>query len=308
MKKFFLNHWLKKYAKRTDTFTFRSAGRLAIVPTKFGLALLVVLMAMFIWSANHQINLGYALVFIVGTIFLFSAHSTVNQLKELMVSSHQGEAVFLGETAFFPIKIENKSPLIRYALTIQNDFIPQILPQSAHEHLVGFPTIKRGWQKIDPIEISSGYPFRFFFSWQWIYLNSEVLVYPKPLGDMPLPFHPLSGLGSDSADHSGEDEFTHLRPYYLGDNLSRVSWKHLGRGEYLLKQFGGTGAQQVILRWNDTAGDTEKRLSQLCRWVVDLGDLPQVAYALELPTVQIPLGQGVEHQRRCLEALALYGV
>ena len=52
-------------------------------------------------------------------------------------------------------------------------------------------------------------------------------------------------------------------------------------------------------------GDTETRLSQLSRWVVD-ADAKDLRYGLCLPGVDIPVDSGESHRHRCLQALALY--
>ena len=52
--------------------------------------------------------------------------------------------------------------------------------------------------------------------------------------------------------------------------------------------------------------DTEARLCQLARWVVD-ADGRGERYGLELPGTSIPADSGPEHRHRCLAALARFG-
>ena len=50
-----------------------------------------------------------------------------------------------------------------------------------------------------------------------------------------------------------------------------------------------------------TVDDTEARLSQLCRWVVE-ADANGLRYGLAIPGVDIPPDSGDGHRERCLEA------
>ena len=74
-----------------------------------------------------------------------------------------------------------------------------------------------------------------------------------------------------------------------------------------LKLFAGASVADLALRWDDTAGPTEERLSQLCRWVLD-ADSRGYRYALSLPGLEIPGDSGEAQRAHCLEALALFGL
>ena len=97
-----------------------------------------------------------------------------------------------------------------------------------------------------------------------------------------------------------------MRPYVLGDSLSRVAWKRAGRGELLLKQFAGEGAPRVLLDFAALAGGTEQRLSQLAKWIVE-AEAQGLSYALRLPDAFFDFGHGREQREACLRALALFG-
>jgi hypothetical protein len=59
------------------------------------------------------------------------------------------------------------------------------------------------------------------------------------------------------------------------------------------------------LSWYETTGDTETRLSQLCKWLVD-SEQTNTITKLELPNKVIDYGVGESHLQTCLTALALY--
>lgn len=71
------------------------------------------------------------------------------------------------------------------------------------------------------------------------------------------------------------------------------------------------GAAADDLRMFDFAGleglDTESRLEQLSRWIVD-AEARAERYGLALAGARIDPARGPEHRHRCLKALALHGL
>ena len=150
------------------------------------------------------------------------------------------------------------------------------------------------------------HPLGAFVTWSWTWLEARVLVYPRPAGDLPLPWQAAEGEGKAQGATSGDDELSGLRPYVLGDSLSRVAWKRYGRGELLLKQFAGEGAPQLLLDFAAIPGGTEQRLSQLAQWIVE-AEAQGLSYALRLQQQYFDFGHGREQREACLRALALFG-
>jgi hypothetical protein len=76
----------------------------------------------------------------------------------------------------------------------------------------------------------------------------------------------------------------------------------------LTKQFSDGETREQWLDWEDLQGlDSEERLSQLCRWVID-ADAAGCRYGLRLPGTRFDIGLGTDHKHRCLEALALFEI
>ena len=59
------------------------------------------------------------------------------------------------------------------------------------------------------------------------------------------------------------------------------------------------------LSWEQTDGDTERRLSQLCHWALE-AESGSNEYGLSLPGKDIAPGRGKQHLETVLSALALY--
>jgi len=132
------------------------------------------------------------------------------------------------------------------------------------------------------------------------------LVYPRPAREtLPLPMARAEA-GQGRSHGEGQEDFSGLRTYRLGDSLRHVAWKAVAREQGMLaKQFSGEAQQDVWLDWDALAGlDTEARLSRLTRWVLD-AEASGAHWALRLPGRSIELDAGPSHRQRCLEALAL---
>lgn len=309
-KKFLLwlkRRWLKNRSVVAE-YQLRSSARMPVVPTGFGLSLGFVLLILFIWSVNHRLNLGYAVVFLMATIALISCAFTVGILSRLRVQAGHPEPVWAGEMAWFPVSFQEEEGYPRPGLWLSNDYervwCAGIDRNTQEQVLLGQPAFQRGWQEMLPIQIHSSLPLGIFVCWQWVMLDSKVLVYPAPGGNLPLPLSPSPGRGQSPLSGKGEDELSGLTPYRQGDPLSRVAWKQSGRGERMLKQFSSEGAQEVVLDFARAAGDVEQRLSQLAQWIIDC-ERAGYRYQLRLPNHKDSLfGSGHYHRDRCLQALA----
>jgi uncharacterized protein (DUF58 family) len=121
---------------------------------------------------------------------------------------------------------------------------------------------------------------------------------------------PLAPGGSQSVERGRTDDgdLAGLRDYQRGDPLQRVAWKAVARGAgWYTKAFEAAGGGPVLLDWNALPAslDVEARLSRLAAWVL-LAERAARPFALSLPGVALPAGQGREHRRAALTALALF--
>lgn len=302
--------WLGRQAGAREK-VLSSVARLPVVPSGFGLALGVVLVVMFVWSANHQLNLGYALTFLVAVVALLSAGLTVTQLAGLRLVLEDARPVFAGEVARFPLQVYELDGRMRAGLRFvcagRELWLDSLGAGGRETVFLEMETMRRrGWQRVDAVDVSTTHPLGLFLSWQWLRLEAQVLVYPEPKGDLPLPYVLTAQRGALAAEAGGEDELVGLAPYRVGDSLSRVAWKRSGRsGEWMIKRFAGEGAPEVMLDYAAVAGSVEGRLSQLCRWILT-AEAEGLAYGLRLPGQEFAVAGGTAHRDRCLRALALF--
>jgi uncharacterized protein (DUF58 family) len=137
----------------------------------------------------------------------------------------------------------------------------------------------------------------------------EMVVYPRARGSRPMPVDSGYKAGTKSRGLSGSDEWLGLRPFRDGDSPRQVAWKAYARGAPLLvKEYSAMGAELRMFDFSKLDGlDTEARLEQLARWVVD-ADTRGERYGLIVAPHDVEPDSGPQHRHQCLAALALYGL
>ncbi len=303
---------------KSVTLTHR---RIYILPTYFGLLFSLLLMLLLVGSTNYNNSLGFVLTFLLASICLVSITHTYRNLLNLKIQAGKAGAVFCGSTATFSLQLENPNKLARYHLrasfkgqpppaTNPNNTNPgntNINANDSAEIRLTLPTSQRGWLTMERITIDTTYPMGLFRAWSYVTLPKSCLVYPAPAKTSLPPTGKGNGSGNQQSQQ-GSDDFIGFRDYHPGDSPRHVNWKAAAHSDELLtKRFADNESNELWFEWEAlTMLETEARLSQLCRWVVD-AQQSGLNYGLRLPHTTIPMGQGDEHQHRCLEALALFG-
>lgn len=283
-----------------------------MLPTRHGLLFSLVVLVIFLASVNYNNGLAYGLTFLLAGMALVGMLHTHRNLSGLDVNILSCEPTFAGETALFRIGVRNPEEYTRVSVWVfcgDHSQVFHLGPTADALLEVPVNTTARGFLTCPPVRLSSAYPFGLQYTWSAA-INSATrgLVYPTPVGNKPLPRGlPLSNF-SESGRLLDGDDFIGLREYVAGDSPKHIHWKAAASTQNLLtKMFGGEGAEELWLRWEVTTGSTEQRLSQLCRWIVDL-DRSSIRYGLSMPGRDIPPDRGVQHYRRCLRILALWGL
>lgn len=287
--------------------------RVYILPTRTGFIFALVLLAMLIGAINYNNNLAYALTFLLAGMALVAMVHTFRNLHRLTFSAGHCSPVFAGNRAAFPLNVDNRSNMTRFAIELSvPEETPQIYDIEADDQRwleVHMATRKRGRLPLPRVTVASRYPLGLFRAWGYVYLNYDCLIYPRPAEQRGLPKELVNSEGAVGDRGHGSDDFATLRTYHQGDSLRHVHWKALAREQGMLtKQFGGDQSTEVWLSWEQLPGkDTETRLAYLCRWVIEAETL-NLRYGLLIPGRRIEPANGEGHRRHCLEALALYGV
>ncbi len=295
-----------------------------ILPTRHGYILAIVLFTMLLGAINYNNNMGYILTFLLGSIFMVSMVHTYRNLAGLIINSAAPKAVYAGETALFPLIIDNRRRMERPGLVIgRSPEDPSHKKRRRQKHpCVYFSVPADGWQQVDlPITetqrgvlrpgrmiISTSFPLGLFRAWSYLHFDSECIIYPKPEGSDRLPPPLALEEQGESGDKSGVNDFAGFRQYHPGDSIRNIAWKVLAREQPLLvKRFSGDGRNTCLLTWNQVQHlpDAESRLSQLCVWLLRAAQQNKV-YGVDIPGARLDPAEGTAHLHRCLEALARF--
>ncbi len=167
---------------------------------------------------------------------------------------------------------------------------------------------RRGTVHLTDVRVRSVFPLGWFVAEVRLSAHSSTLVYPRPFGPFPLPITGASdGEAAARRSETGTGDFFGHKLHRDGEAQRRVDWKASARSEQiLLKRFTDAESTRIRLQFQSTPGaDTEAKLSQLCRWVLD-AEKAGALYALELPHTGKNYGRGGGHLRECLQMLARF--
>lgn len=307
--------WVRRMAIHADARQRANLNyrRTYILPTKRGLYYLLTVIIMFTWSVNYGLSLGYAMTFLAIIFGIVLAVMTVNNLMSLESTAIENRSFFAGEPAFFRLRLDTTKVTPAIAITARrNGQSAQPASILAKEHaIIEIPSddTDRGVKTLSYVRVGTDYPVGVFQSWTWLYFSQEMLIYPQPYGDLPLPALPRHhGDNEENSDARGAQDFADVREYQAGDNLRHVLWKRMINDKVRVKTFHDQSSMECILDFNDVALThlgVEARLSQLCAWVLQ-AERQGIPYALRLPYQRVTLGLGTKHQSACLEALACF--
>lgn len=284
--------------------------RIYILPTRYGFGYGLLLLLMLLGSINYANNLGFMLTFLLAGLGLVTMLHTWYNLLGLELLPGRTEPAFAGESALFAIRLNNQRPGGRPGIRLQlTDAAPVTLdlPGVAEaEVALSVPTPQRGRFSLPRFSVSTRYPLGLLRAWAYVEMDLQCLVYPAPGATAPVIDSPDYRPSSKGDKGVGADDFIGLRHYRPGDSPKHVNWKALAREQGLqTKLFGGDRAERRWLDWAYTQGDTETRLSLLCRAVLDAHD-QQLEFGLRLPGEEIVPAMGQIQRTRCLERLALF--
>jgi len=288
-----------------------SRDRVYIVPSKAGLIFALLLLTLLIGSINYEKNLGFVLTFLLAGIGSVLLLTSWRNLAGLEIKSSDCSPVFAGEDATFNVQLVNHQLYDRYSIAIgQGDEQQDVVNCAANStQMMAFKrtTSKRGVLDAGRFRLYTEFPSGLFITWTWIDLSMSCLVYPAPDSNTELPIYDHSDNGDNDCAGRGVENFSHLRKYQQGDNLSRVSWKAAAKNDELLsKEFIGSKPVSYWINWQEIpARGTEHRLSIMATLIIH-AENHQQHYGIKLPEQQIAPDFGHQHFHRCLSALALY--
>ena len=286
-------------------------SNLYMLPTRHGMLFAFVLLAMLLAAVNYANTLAYILTFLLFSITLLSMLYTHRNLDGLCVAVGRCDPAFSGQEIHFQVCLTNPHQRERFDIAIEvagYDAPRQTIgPHATRCFACKTRALRRGWQSLPDIQVNTHYPLGIMFSWSKpLSLVKKALVYPAPQGSRELPFAGGESQPDVRRQSPGIDDFSGLRPFREGDPPQHVDWKSYARGKGMYsKEFVIGQLPELELRWEDTHGDTEARLGQLCTWVLEASS-QGLQYRLSLPGKRIGPSTGPVHAEICLRELALF--
>jgi len=286
--------------------------RIYILPTSQGFLFILILIAMLLGSANYNNNLGFLLVFLLGSMAFVSILHTFGNLAGTEIVSVRAKPVFASEKAVFEflVRVSSVRAEISFVSDSAEEVCGEILPDTDNCVRVRIPADRRGIFRPGPVRIYTRYPLGLFYAWSFLDPDMECLVYPVPISG-ELMFSDARTWASDHESggrkSGGIDDFQGLKPYQPGDSLRLISWKAFSGGRGLFtKSFTGQSGAFVMPDWHALKEtDTEQKISRLCGMILKAERL-NLPYGLRLPDMTIEPDKGEAHKNRCLKALAVF--
>ena len=312
-----LQRWLLKRIYREDCATL-TAGRIYILPTREGLIYALLILVMLAAAINFNNSLVFFFTFLMAAVGVISMQMTQQNLIGLQFSIAHVKPVFCGQNLNLPLSIAQSESAAttrtkaNYSIAIQltHHLSEKKLADVYHNEKtllqLSSHTEQRGRFELPPLNVSTRYPLGLFRAWANMELNCDAIIYPQAAAQAN--HEPQSGSDSEGQGSKGRgfDDFSGFKSYQPGESLKHIHWKAYAREQGLLtKTFTGSNNREYWINFSELSGDIEKKLSRLCRLILDAeqrGD----RYGLVLPNTSINVNQGQTHQHQCLKALALF--
>ncbi|GMV76221.1 MAG: hypothetical protein AMXMBFR78_31700 [Rubrivivax sp.] len=312
-----LRQWWLARLPASDSWTLTQRN-IYILPTRAGFVFALVLVLMLLASINYQLNLGYALSFLLAGAGLVSMHLTHGTLRGLTLHLRPVPAVFAGDAALLEVVLTNRGgerhgvglhfeDRGRHGPSFVWTDIPAQGQASAHVSIV---PPRRGLHPVPVLVVQTLFPFGLFRAWTLWRPAATVLAWPRPESPAPALPQPAAQADEQAArplHGSAGAEFDGVRAWRRGDSLRQVLWKKVARsGELVSRDTAGQASRELRLDWASTrGGEAEQRIARLAAWVLE-AERQGHAFGLSLPGRELPSGRGELQRRAALQALALW--
>lgn len=306
-----LQNWLLRRFNQPQSEVFLQSNNIFVIPNKYGLLLGAMLFVLLLGAMNYSNSMTFMLTFLIVGIALIALYQNFSNLSQLKVSARTNPAIFAGDSAKILLDFYSSNQQQRLGIFLgevkhkPSQVAPFAQTSTAHYFIDNLP---RGLHQCPKVRIFSHYPLGLFFSWSWLNLDSKVLVYPRPISFLPLPYLAQNARGSITATQTGDDDFFGIRKYLPTDSSKRIAWKAMAKHNQLMsKEFSRQLERETCLDFGQLGSlDTEAKLSQLCYWILEC-ERKKRAYMLKLPNFNSAMGLGSNHRHQCLQQLALFG-
>lgn len=318
-----LHEWVTRQQKASASYLLCQRN-IYVLPSAAGSFLTLTLLILLLASINFQLNLGYALTFLITGSALASLWMGHRNVRGVELRLGALEPVFQGERAKVPVHLHTvHGQHHRHGLSLAMNRSQGKLAwvhtdvsagQTQTVELGSTPHL-RGWHRVPRIVLESRFPLGVFRLWCYWQPDGRVLVYPAPeTPTPPIRYGDEPDQGQARPFNTGATEHDGVRSYQRGDALRTVVWKKTatalatGSGELVVRDGYTPNAQTLWLDARATGlSDLEAQIARLTAWVL-YAHAQQWQWGLNLPSGhRVPPASGPLHLHTCLTALATDG-
>ena len=304
--------WWQNRLPLNDTWQLGQRN-IYILPTRAGFTFAGTLVVMLLAAINYQLNLGYALTFLLAGAGIVSMHLTHGNLRGLTLHLRPLQPGFAGEAVQLEVVLSNPGRE-RHGLALrfedrrsQGEAMAWCDAPAGGQAQVqlSFVPPHRGWHAAPVLVLESMFPFGLFRAWTVWRPAGRALAWPRPEHPVPPLPHSAAKAGEEQARHrSSGSELDGVRPWRRGDTMRQVVWKKVARsGELVSRETAGTASRALWLDWAEAGvADPELRLSRLAAWVLQ-ANREGMDCGLRMPGRELPPMHGDAHRRAALDLL-----
>ncbi len=223
--------------------------------TKVGTTYLITTIILAVAAVNTGNNALYLGVSLMLGSLLLSGMASKGGLQHLRVEIGGMDDVWAGRPAHGTLRVCNDSRLwnVRDVILTSDALAePVVVPVLPRKKTVELPAsflfTKRGLAHVHAVDSYTRYPFGFFLKKRRLRISSDVVVYPRILGDDAVHdrFQPLAGEQSVANRPGSGTEIHSFREYARGDSLRHLHWKKSASlGRWIMKQTDAEAAKAV---------------------------------------------------------------
>jgi uncharacterized protein (DUF58 family) len=298
-----LNSWLDNRQPKARQVKL-SQKIIYILPSRFGLWYILLLVILYLLGTNYQNNLILLMSYMLLSVLLLAMVMAWRNLHGLTVSVAPVLSAYAEETLMVPVTIQSDQPRQQLQFYFINKQQPTSITDANNAAMVPLPTDNRGYFPVPRLTLHSYFPFGLFNCKSMLNLDYHYWVFPKPLAIETLHV---------SSDDSGSknkaaDEYDTIRGYQAGDNLKLMLWKRLARdpANPVVKYAQSTPQPEPdwIIIPAVSGAALEMALSKACYLMLQL-EQRNKPYGLRINSKRLNPSCGQQHLERCLRELAL---
>ncbi len=292
-----LQHWLAQRQPAANPVPLQHSY-LFVLPTSFGMSLLLLQALLYVLGTNYQNNLILLLAYALLVLWLSCILLVFFQLHGRKLTGPAELHCFAGDLVTVPLTLSGP-PAAGMLQTRwwQPDTSWQSTPTLTFA--LDLPTRQRGRYPLPRIALASMHPFGIMRCWAYLQLDTCLWVYPQP------QLAATDTTPASATDATGE--WIGLQRWTSGNSLRQVNWKRYARdGQLRTHQFADTTATQHLwLALNPQLGHIEAQLSDLTARVLQ-AQQQNLTFGVRLPNAVFGPARGNYFVTQVLQELALW--